>query len=151
MTHFDTLGWHWQPGPSLSARQRHFLWGFQAVRVGIEQRSAQEKAGKGSPQSFSSRMQQPSALAQRYTQNNGSSLATANDSTKECKACSPFWCHKQGKQKKYSTQGLKTTRRNVPGSSQEPRQAFLFSESRVSRDSKVLQNSLNQKRKHYVK
>lgn len=104
VTHFDTLSWHLQPGPSLSVRQRLFLWGFQAIRVGIEQQSTQEKAGKGSPQIFSSRMQRPSALAQENTQSNSSYLATANNSTKEHEAYSPFWCYKQGKQNKYSAQ-----------------------------------------------
>lgn len=113
VTHFDTLGWHLQPGPSPSIRQRHFLWGFQATRLGIKQQSTQEKARKGGPQTFSSCVQQPRALAQENTQGNSSSLATAKNRTAGIKA---------------SAQHLKSTSRNIPGSSQEPRQAFLFRE-----------------------
>jgi len=100
--------------------------------LGIEQWNTQEKAGKGSPQTCSSHMQQLNALAQENAQGNGPS-AGANDSTKERKACNPFCCHKQGKQKKCSSQHLKPKSKNIPASSQEPRQAFPFRK-------KVLQN-----------
>lgn len=116
VTHFDTLGWHLQPGPSLSIRQRHFLWGFQATRLGIKQCSTQEKTREGGPQMFSSCVQQPRALAQENTRGNSSSLATAKNRTPESKA---------------SAQHLKSTSRNIPGSSQESRQAFLFREKKI--------------------
>lgn len=116
VTHFDTLGWHLQPGPSPSIRQRHFLWGFQATRLGIKQWSTQEKARKGGPQMLSSFGQQLRALAQKNTRGNSSSLAAAKNRATESKA---------------SAQHLKSTSRNIPGSSQEPRQAFLFREKKI--------------------
>lgn len=116
VTHFDTLGWHLQPGPSLSTRQRHFLWGFQATRLGIKQRSMQEKARKGGPQMFGSCVQQPRTLAWENPRGNSSTMATAKNRTTESEA---------------SAQHLKSTSRNIPGSSQEPREAFPFREKKI--------------------